>query len=231
MNTWKILFLLVVLALAAPAQLGAQACLGIPATNGQFAFQAGVGLSLEATSFGGSFTANFSGPLSAGVGYTYTDFDDYPSRDVGTQTDGPNGNTVSANVAFEIPGIDFSLCPILGMEYSRVTGVYLPFAMGPHATVNSIVVPAGFGVGATLPVARSWRLTPFGVSQVLYIHSEAQAEYEGWTSSKHKGDAVEAGWVFGILFGSERIQVGGSAALTTIEGSDPSFKLGLSLVL
>jgi hypothetical protein len=230
MNTWKIPSLLAALAFAAPAQLNAQACLGIPATNGQFAFQAGVGLSSGTISYGASLTANFNGPLSAGLGYTYTDFDDYEGGEI-MPADGPKGNTVSANVALEISGINFSACPILGMEYSRVTGVYLPFAMGPYATVTSVVVPAGFGAGITLPVARSWRLTPFGASQVLYIHSEAQAEYEGWTSSKHKDDAVEAGWVFGILFGSERIQVGGSAALTTIEGSDPSFKLGLSLVL
>lgn len=225
MRAEKMLCLITTVALVAPVQLSAQPCLGIPAADGQFAFQAGVGLTSGAVSYGGSFTANFRGPLSAGVGYTYTDFDrqEMPEQD-------PNGNTVSANVAFEIPGIEFSACPILGFEYSQVTGLYLPIYPGP-STVKSVAVPVGIGVGKILPVASNLRLTPFASAQFFYVRSEAQAEGPlGDESAKYTDDAFEAGGVLGILFGSERMQIGGSGSFTTIDESDPIFKLGLSLV-
>lgn len=225
MKPRKMLCLITTVALVAPVQLSAQPCLGIPAADGQFAFQAGVGLTSGATSYGGSFTANFHGPLSAGAGYTYTDFDrqEMPEQD-------PSGNTVNANVAYEIPGIGFSGCPILGFEYSHVTGVYWS-TYGWHATVRSLAFPVGIGVGKTLPVARNMRLTPFGSGQLFYWRSEYQVEGPvGDNYKKRIYDGTELGAVLGFLFGSETVQIGGSGSVTTIDGSDPNFKLGLSLV-
>ncbi len=226
MRAEKLLCLITTVALVAPVQLSAQACLGIPAANGQFAFQAGIGLTSEAISYGGSFTANFHGPLSAGVGYTYTDFDDYEEGGYYEATDGPNGNTVSANLAFEITGIGFSACPILGLEYSDVTDVLVPSWMRNDVTVKSLAVPVGVGVGKTLPVAGDWLLTPFGSGQVLFVRSEARA------GDVHEStdDSTEFGGALGFLFGSERIQIAGAGSITTIGDSDPTFKLGLSLV-
>lgn len=208
------------LLLTAVAQANGQACTGVPSGSGQFALQAGVGLTSGATSYGADFTANVRGPFAIAARYALTNLDAAE----------PNGSTFGGDVALELSGVDLSLCPRFGIVYSRASGLSTNIYPGPYTTITSVSWSLEVGGGKTLPVTPALFATPFAAAGLVMLHSEAQAKAGGFTSQKYKDDDSAFSAVLGLLIGSRRVHAGANMSFTTIKDSDPLFTLGVGFV-
>lgn len=204
---------------AVPDAIG-QSCVGVPSGDGQFALQAGVGLTSGATSYGADFAANVRGPFAVGARYVLTNLDDAD----------PNGSTFGGDVAFEIPGVGMSLCPRFGIVYSRASGLSTNIYPGPYTTITTMSWSLEVGGGKMLSVTPALFATPFAAAGLVMLHSEAQAKNGGFTSQKYKDDDSAFGAVLGLLIGSRRVHAGANVSFTTIKDSDPLVTLGVGLV-
>jgi hypothetical protein len=208
------------LLLTAVADAVGQACIGVPSGDGQFALQAGVGLTSGATSYGADFAANVRGPFAVGARYALTNLDDAE----------PNGSTFGGRVAVEIPGAGVSLCPEFGIVYSRASGLSTNIYPGPYTTIATVSWSLEVGGGKTLSVTPALFATPFAAAGLVFLHSEAQAKSGGFTSSKYKDDASAFSAVLGLLIGTRRVHAGANVSFTTLEDSDPLVTLGAGFV-
>jgi hypothetical protein len=208
------------LLLTAVADAFGQACIGVPSGDGQFALQAGVGLTSGATSYGADFAANVHGPFAVGVSYALTNLDDAE----------PNGSTFGSDVAFEVPGVGVSLCPAFGIVYSRASGLSTNIYPGPYTTVTTVSWSLEVRGGKALSVTPALFATPFAGAGLVFLHSVAQAKSGGFSTPKYKKDDSAFSAVLGLLIGSRRVHAGANVSFTTIENSDPLVTLGVGFV-
>lgn len=195
---------LLVLALAASAagttRLSAQACIGLPLPEGGL-WLAGLVSGGDPAQYGVEFTSNFSGPLSLSLDYLRTD-------------DDADGYTLGARAAYELPYMEPSLCPTVGVRYSRV-----PVTGADDAT--RVAIPVGVGVGKTLPLSPAAALTVFAIPEYSFF-----VKNEGFEDSNG-----ELGAELGALLGLGPLYVGASARVGDAFGGDADllFRLAIGL--
>lgn len=196
----------VLAATAAPA-LG-QACLGIPAGNGQFALGPTASFMEGAKSYGADFQANLDGAVSIGAGYALTDVDEVDT----------NGNTLTGAASYELAAGSLSVCPTVGVEY-------MWFSEG-DGSVSNTTFPVGIGIGKSFSAGESLSITPYAMPQ--YLHMRATAEFGGVSATE---SANEFGGTLGLQLGTDRIYGGGGLSMTTIDESEPVYFVGLGFVI
>ncbi|MGH7129515.1 MAG: hypothetical protein ACREIV_13175 [Planctomycetaceae bacterium] len=194
----------VLAATAAPA-LG-QACLGIPAGNGQFALGPTASFMENAKSYGGDFQANLDGAVSIGAGYALTDIDEVDA----------NGNTLSGSAAYELAAGSVSVCPTAGVEYTWFS----------EGDVSATTFPVGIGIGKSFSAGESLSITPYVMPQ--YLHMRSTAEFGGVSATVSEN---EFGGLLGLQLGTDRIYGGGGLSMTTIDESEPVYFVGLGFVI
>lgn len=199
-----------------PSVLLAQACIGVPAGNGQVALSGGAGFTEGVKSYGAEAAFNLVGPVSLEAGYSLVTFDDIDN----------NGNTVSGSGAFELPVPGLSVCPAAGVSHMRWSE---RFELA-EVTLTSTIIPVGMGVGRELPAGPNLFVTLFAVPQFLHVRGTISGS-EGGASVSVSDSTNEFGTALGMRLGSDEFYVGAGVNLTTIEGSDPTFGVTMGLVL
>lgn len=204
------LFAFAAFAAAGPTAALAQACVGVPAANGQFAVSGGAGFTEGASIYGGGLTANVAGPVSVGVGYAMTDFDLIEE----------NLNEFSGSAAYEVSMAGVSACATTGASYGS-------FSSDDEVEGDSpslVTIPLGLGLGKTFRAGGNLAVTPFAVPQ--YLHMRASSGLEGAETET----ANEFRGVVGLSVGVERFYVAGDVSQTTLEGAEPLFSVGAGVV-
>lgn len=203
--------------LIAAQEARAQACLGSPAGPGRFALGGSVGFPDGATNYSAGLLANLEGPFSVGANYTLTKIDNVDE----------NFNSFDGIVAYELPLQGISACPATGLGYSRI-GSDVP-ELGVSATLTSVVIPVGLGLGYTFSGRGPLSLTLHALPQFLYIRTTGELS-DGDISIQDTETASEFGTSLGFRIGLQQMFFGAGVALTTIEDSDPVFSVGLGVI-
>ena len=155
--------IVVTLGIMAPARALAQACIGIPTIDRQFALHASLGLPENAKTYSVGLHADLRGPLSIGgqVSIAKPD-DDFLDDDI---------MSIGGYGLYEISNPSVSLCPVLGLQYStfdtEIANVDLDVTM--------LTIPIGLGIGKTLR-ASAVNITIFGIPQYLYSRVTRELE-------------------------------------------------------
>lgn len=183
------------------APLSAQACIGLPLPEGGL-WLAGIVSGGDPARYGVEFTSNLSGPLSLSLDYLRTDDDE-------------DGYTLGARAAYELPYMEPSLCPTVGVRYTRV-----PVAGLDAAT--RVAIPVGFGVGKTLPLSPSAALTVFAIPEYSFF-----VENDGFADSSNG----ELGAELGALLGLGPLYLGTSVRVGDAFGRDGDFVFRLAVGL
>ena len=195
-----------------PAVVQAQTCIGVPISAGQLALGAEVGFLDGAKSYGGIGTANLTGPLSLQARVDVIKFDDAPD-DVDDST-----TTFGGQVAYKLTETStYSACPFIGARYLS--------ECDDDFGVSALIVPVGVGVGVVLPTG-GLDVSAFATPQLLITRAEATflGESESDTSTDF-GTEIGARIRTGPLF------FGGSVFVTSVEDSDPEFRIGAGIAL
>jgi hypothetical protein len=209
-------FMVALAATVSPVGLAAQACLGVPTTNGRFALEGSFSSTADIKSYGADLTADLSGPVSVFGGYALVKIDDVET----------SGNSFGGGLAFELSMPSVSICPGAGVNYLR----FHEEEAGEEVTITQTVVPIGLGIGRQVTAGPELFLTLFAMPQFLYVRSEI--DISGSLGSGSFSDSTnEFGVDLGVRLGSSSFYGGGSVGLTTIEDSDPTFSLALGLIL
>jgi hypothetical protein len=209
-------FMVALAATISPVGLAAQACLGVPTTNGRFALGGSFSTTTDIKTYGADLTADLSGPVSVFGGYALVKIDDVET----------SGNSLGGGLAFELSVPNVSICPGAGVSYLR----FHEEEAGEEATITQTVVPIGLGVGKQVTAGPELFLTLFATPQFLYIRSEIDVS-GSLGSASFSDSSNEFGVDLGVRLGSSSFYGGGAVGLTTIEDSDPTFSLTLGLVL
>lgn len=179
-----------------PAGLAAQACLGIPSSDGQIAI-AGFGTAVDGEfELGGEFHVDVTGPASFQIGYDN-------GHDDGI------GRTYSALGAYELYLLDPSICGVAGGFYTSdsVPGT------------DQFGITAGFGIGKTLEAER-FTATIYAIPRYVYLTENVQVNGDD-VSENSSEFMAEAGVTFGIA----PLFVGGGVTLSTIGDGEPGFRI------
>jgi hypothetical protein len=211
--------LLGVLVAAWPAAANAQACLGFPTADGQFAPAGLVDFTEGSRAYGADFSGNLVGPFSFVLGYSLIDIEDVDT----------NGNAFRGLAGFElsVPGV--SMCPAGGIRYARAHEDDPDIQAEVTATL--VTVPVGFGVGKRFMAGPNFYVTLFGFPHYLYVDAKLSAELPGGGEFSFSDSNSEFGADLGIRFGTSTFFAGASVGLTTIEDSDPTFGLIVGVIL
>ena len=170
---------------------------------------------------GGALNATVTFP-EEGRGYDLNGM--VASRDYGTfftggfgivafdeEDDLENTKTVHGTAAYEVEALtpDVSICPAAGVTYSWVEGL------------NTLTVPFGVGVGATVPLGRrsGSGLTPFAIPQFLYVRHSIDDVEDGTESEIFV--ALEAGLTLEI----KAFRVTGGVGKIFEEDLDPVYSV------
>lgn len=207
------LFAFAAFAAAGPTAALAQACIGVPAANGQFAVSGAAGFTEGASIYGGDLTANVAGPVSVGVGYAMTDID-------GAEE---NINEFSGTAAYEVSVAGFSACPATGASYSKISS---EDEFG-SASLSMVTVPVGLGFGKTFRAGGSLAVTPFAMPQLLYMRAsfDTDSEADGMSESTN-----EFAGVAGLRVGVERFYVSGDVSHMFVEGAESVYSVGAGVI-
>lgn len=134
--------------LAAPAELGAQACVGDPARQGEGTLSGTVLFDGGPDTYGGEVRGNLAGPLALGGAFMVTDLRGL-EEDIYTFA-----GSVAYDLAIDVPEV--ALCPLAGVQYSR----WDEELGGVQADRSEFRFPVGFGLGAELGDRESAALVP-----------------------------------------------------------------------
>lgn len=201
---------------ALPVCARAQACLGIPSADRQFAIQGAVGITDGSTSYGVGVNADLAGPLSIFAGYDLVTLDDVDE----------NANSFGGGLAWELSVPGLSICPVSGISYTR----WSDRQSGVEVTVSATVIPLGVGIGRSFPAGQNLHVTLYGVPQFQHIRGSIEGS-QGDISIGVSDSTNEFGADLGIKFGGTRFFAGGAVGLTTAEGSDPVFTLSIGTLV
>lgn len=212
------LFAFAAFAAAGPTAALAQACVGVPAANGQFAVsgaaafeQAIAGFPVEdVTTYRADLTANVAGPMSVGLGYATTQSDAMEE----------NVNSFSGSASYERPVGGVSACATTGATYMSLPG-------GDESAGDSpsfVTVPVGVGLGKTFRAGGSLNVTPFAVPQFVHMRfSVGSEDAETATANEFAGLA-------GLRVGVERFYVSGDVSHMFVEGAESVFSVGAGVI-
>ena len=199
----RILVLPVAIALATvPAALDAQACVGIPVAESHNAFTAGVGFPENATSYGAELRRNVAGPVAVAASYSLSSYDNVE----------PKQHSFGVEADYEVPGLSFSACPLVGLGYSRMSE--------DGSSLSVLSVPVGVGFGKSIQLSRSAALVPHVVPQ--WVWSRATFDLLGEEISDNDSSLAA---VFGATVATPRFYFGGRVLWTDQDNVDPTFSL------
>lgn len=202
----KLLIVAALLVAAAPSSLVAQACTGNHAAHGQGRLGAGVSFTEGATGYGVSGGGFTNGPIFVGAGYSRLNFD---NSDLAA-------SSLSVAIGAEVSGPEFSLCPVVAFGFAWFSNV--PF----DVDLNSIELDGGLLIGKSF--GEKLLVTPHASATVIHIRATASLEGVDVTESD-----TGAGFGAGFTLGSNQFYGGPSIFITTFEGSDPVFSIGVGV--
>lgn len=185
----------------------AQACMGVPLNNANFAVRGEVELPEGAKEYDAVLNANLLGPIAFELFGGILDFEDSEE----------NGATFGGKVGYELGLAAASVCPIVGADYTTVSEDDTELG---DVSVNSLVVPIGIGVGTTLPLGTSADVALYAQPAFLWIRNSVEIAGASESDSMN-----EFGAEAGAMLGFGRFLVGGSVNFNTIENSDAVFAL------
>jgi hypothetical protein len=200
-------------ALAVPTGASAQVCMGIPIPARSFGIFGEYSTTEGADGIGANVTANVNGPLSVQIGYTLSMFDDSDE----------NLNTFYGNLAYELPNMSFSLCPMAGAARSKASEE----AFGVELEASVLLIPIGIGIGREFtrgPV----NISVFAIPQFLHFRTEVSADgiIDSQSDSRN-----EFGAQLGARVRSGNLWGGAGFAFNTIEESDLVFSIGVGVAI
>lgn len=187
---------------AIPVGVAAQACVGIPVARAHNAVTAGIGFPDGGTSFGAELRHNFDGPITAGVSYGLTSYDNVD----------PVQHGLAAEVNYELPGLSFSACPMVGLGYTRMSE--------DDVTLSTVSVPVGVGFGTSVELSPGVALIPHVVPQ--WVWTRASLDFLG-ESMSDSDSAIGA--LFGATVSMSRFYFGGRVLWVNEENVDPIFSI------
>ena len=188
-----------------PTAVAAQACLGLPSSDGQIAV-AGTGTLVNGDlELGGEFHVDVTGPASFRVGYNngHTETFSTPGGDVESRI----GRGYSALASYELFLIDPSVCAVGGVSYTSDAGPGVEDQLG---------INLGFGLGKTLQ-AESFSATIYAVPQYVRLQQKNVLD-----ETVHSNEVMAEA---GVTFGFFPFFVGGGVTLTTIGDGDPGLRV------
>lgn len=188
----------------------AQACMGVPIGNANFAVRGEVELPDGAKEYDAVLNANMLGPIAFELFGGIVDFEDSEET----------GATFGGKVGYELGLAGASVCPLVGADYTTVSDD----ADGVESSVNLLVVPIGIGVGTTLPVGTMGDIALYAQPAFLWMRSSVEST--GGAIEIDESDSTnEFGAEAGAVLGIGRFLLGGSVNFTTLEDSDAVFAL------
>lgn len=206
--------MLIVTGLTIPTTVAAQACLGLPLSEGANAIGAEGSFSDGMKSFGPSIQLNLNGPIAVSAGYRISTYDDID----------PNGHGVSGMIGYELQLEGVSMCPVTGVSYDRVS----ESEGNATGTVSSTIIPVGLGIGKTFSsTTESLAVTLSATPQFLYVKTSVGVS-EGQGSITFSDSSNEFGATISAVVGTGTLFFGAGVTLTSIEESDPVFTIGIS---
>lgn len=215
-SRWFASLAVVLLALSVGfAGAAAQACIATPTFDRQMSLAGTFSFTDGMKGYGAGLNANLAGPLSVGASYTLLKPDNIDT----------NGNGFGAGMAYEIPGPSVSLCPVVNAGYTR----FHEEEQGAEATVSNFSVPVGFAIGKQFAAGQNFSIIVAGTP--YFLHTRMKMSADGPLGETEFSDSSnEFGTDFAVRFVAGAFHFGGSAGFTTIDGSDPTFSLGLGYV-
>lgn len=194
--------------LLAPCVIHAQACYGVPTTDGAVSIIGAFSLTNGAKGYGGNVSANLTGPITLQAGFGITDIDDVDS----------NITSFNAGAGYELPHISFSACPFVGAGYST----WSETLQGIDVDFTQTVIPVGLALGRVWSAGPTVDLNLYAAPQFLYFRGRASAS-DGTTTITETDSSSEFGLELGFALGNGSVFGGGGVSITSIDDSDPVF--------
>lgn len=209
-------FLAIALMLAGPAPALAQACVGMPIGSGQSAVALNFAFPVEATTFGASGRMRTAGPISVGASYSLTSF----------KGANPNAHTFGADVAYDLPVAGASICPVAGLNYSRVSGDVDLFDLNFSISESFLSIPVGVGLGLSVPAGPNAEFVPFAMPHLLWTRAKVSFDGDSLSDSD-----TSFGVKLGATYRIQQVMFNAGVTLTSVENSKALFGLGLGFAL
>lgn len=180
----------------------AQACLGLPTTDGAVAL-AGSYMTVEGRDeVGGEFNADVTGPGAFGFAYRTDLADGRPS-------------TYEVRASYDLYLLEPSICGVAGLRYMDVESGGVSERVG---------VPVGFGVGKTMDAGRL-SATIYAIPQYMWVRevrADALGREDVGTSGGFTGEA-------GVTAGVLPLFVNGAITLNTLD-NEPGFRIRVGVL-
>lgn len=199
---------------AAPAT--AQICTGFPTVDGQKAITAGIGFPEGGKTYSVAGAVDLMGPLSVNGGVAIGTIDDIDDKQYG----------FGANVAYEIKGLSFSACPVVGLSYSTFSAE----DEGASLSISSLDVPIGFGVGQTFAAGSNASVGLFAIPALVISRGSFESESPLGSFDTSETDTY-FGADIGALFQTGSFFAGGSVFVSSLEDSDAIFSVNLGMLI
>lgn len=181
----------------AAGNASAQACIGLPTRDGDIVLMGNYAITEDYHAIGGEFTADATGPLTFGFGY---------SRDTGMDELIGGGEqhvtTFHGRAAYELYVVDPSICGVAGFQYQ-------------DSNVERLGIPVGFGFGKTLNGPRA-SATIYAVPQYVWLQEKPGGALPDETSNEFMAEA-------GVTLGLRHLLLGGALLVSTFEDDQPRF--------
>jgi len=211
----RTLYLSAIAAALTAAPVSAQICTGYPTVDGQKAITAGIGFPDGGKTYSLRGAVDLTGPLSVNGGV-----------DVGTIDDvDDNAYNFGANVAYELKGLSFSACPVVGVNY----GTFSMEDSGATMDISALNIPLGFGVGQTF-AAGSNSFGLYAVPQFVISRGTIEMDIPGVGSAEESETDTFFGADIGALFKAGSFFAGASVNVTSQEDSDAVFGLNVGML-
>lgn len=191
--------------LVATAEARAQACLGLPATDGHLSIE--VTTSEPGPGYGGRLGMNFNTPFTLELGL------ERPHHS------GGRGTTIATDIAYKMLAYEPALCPFIGFRYEE-----RPTSAGDDI---ARMIPIGLGVGRRLGSMHSLSLAVFARPE--YLHVLDRRVDDAGTAFDGLADRSEGRGVLGLLVASPFVYATGHVEVYTRDDLDPRFRLGVGM--
>jgi len=211
----RTLYLSAIAAALAAAPVSAQICTGFPTVDGQKAITAGIGFPEDSKTYSLRGAVDLTGPLSVNGGVAVGTIDEVDDK----------AYSFGANVAYELKGLSFSACPVVGLNYNT-------FSMeesGATMDVSALNIPLGFGVGQTF-AAGSNSFGLYAVPQFVISRASMDVEIPGLGSAEESETDTFFGADIGALFKAGSFFAGASVNVTSQADSDAVFGLNVGML-
>lgn len=185
-----------------PGGLAAQACLGMPSSDGQIGVAATGTAVDDDFELGGEFHVDVTGPASFRIEY-------------GNGHDDGVGRTYAALGSYEFYLLDPNICGVAGVSYTTDS------APG----TDQLGISGGFGIGKTLEAER-FTATIYAIPRYVYLTEYRTVELTGDEVSESSNEFMAEA---GVTLGLDPFFVGGALTLTTVGDGDPGlrFRVGI----